>query len=358
MSLFLTFVAKEFKHILRDRRTMLVLFGIPFLQILMFGFALTTEVNQVKLAVLVPHHSLESQRIVQQFDALKTFDVVAEVRNEREIDALFRNNTIQAALVFEPQFAVHLKTGTARMQILVDGSEPNTARTIAHYAQSVVENRGNALLKVETRMLYNPQAKSSYNFVPGVMGLVLILICAMMTSVSVVRERETGSMELLLVSPVRPLTIIVCKLLPYFVLSLLIVAIILTLSVFVLGVPIAGSLPLLLFASLLYILTALALGFLISTFANSQMVALLVSGMLLMMPVILLSGMIFPIEGMPAVFQWISTVVPARWYIAAVRKIMIEGLPLALVWKELTILLTMTVVLIAISLAKFKIHNE
>lgn len=358
MSLFLTFVAKEFKHILRDRCTMLVLFGIPFLQILMFGFALTTEVNQVKLAVLVPRYSAESRRMVRQFDALKTFDVVAEVKNAREIDALFRNNTIQAALVFEPLFAEHLKTGTARMQILVDGSEPNTARTIAHYAQSVVENRGNALLKVETRMLYNPQAKSSYNFVPGVMGLVLILICAMMTSVSVVRERETGSMELLLVSPVRPLTIIVCKLLPYFVLSLLIVAIILTLSVFVLGVPIAGSLPLLLFASLLYILTALTLGFLISTFANSQMVALLVSGMLLMMPVILLSGMIFPIEGMPAVFQWISTVVPARWYIAAVRKIMIEGLPLALVWKELTILLTMTVVLIAISLAKFKIHNE
>lgn len=358
MKLFPTFAAKEFKHILRDRRTMLVLFGIPILQILMFGFALTTEVNQVKLAVLVPRYSVESRRMVRQFDALKTFDVVAEVRNAREMDALFRNNTIHAALVFEPLFAEHLKTGTARMQIVVDGSEPNTARTIAHYAQAVVNGGGKALLKVETRMLYNPQAKSSYNFVPGVMGLVLMLICAMMTSVSIVRERETGSMELLLVSPARPLLIIVCKLLPYFVFSCAIVAIILLLSVFVLGVPIAGSLPLLLFISLLYILTALALGLLISTFAPNQMVALLISGMLLMMPVMLLSGMIFPVEGMPAVFQWISCFVPARWYIAAVRKVMIEGLPLVMVLKEVSILTVTTFALIAISLAKFKIRNE
>lgn len=358
MSLFLTFAAKEFKHILRDRRTMLVLFGIPILQILMFGFALTTEVNQVKLAMLVPHHTAESRRMVQQFDALPTFDVVAEVRNEQEMDALFRSNSINAAVVFEPLFAERLNKGGARLQVVVDGTEPNTARSIAHYVQAAVSKAENAPLKIETRMLYNPQGKSAYNFVPGVMGLVLILICAMMTSVSVVRERETGSMELLLVSPVRPMMIIVCKLLPYFVISCAIMAIILLLSVFVLGVPIAGSLPLLLFVSLLYVLTSLALGLLISTFAQSQMVALLISGMMLMMPVMLLSGMIYPIEGMPLIFQWVSCVVPARWYIAAVRKIMIEGLPLSMVYQELTILTAMTLSLVGISLAKFKIHNE
>lgn len=357
MSLFLTFVRKEFKHILRDRRTMLVLFGIPILQILMFGFALTTEVNNVKLAVLIPQPSPETERIVLRYDALRTFEVVRRVHGEQEIDALFRRGAIDAALVFTTDFAERLQRGDARLQIVVDGTEPNTARTIASYAGQVVAD-GAPALKVQTRMLYNPQSKSAYNFVPGVMGLVLILICAMMTSVSIVRERETGSMELLLVSPARPLLIIVCKLLPYFVLSCAIVATILLLSVFVLGVPVVGSVGLLLFLSLLYIFTALALGLLISTFAKTQMVALLVSGMMLMMPVMLFSGMLFPLESMPTVFQYISVIVPARWYISAVRKIMIEGLPLEQVWTELSILAAMAVVLLTVSFAKFKIRNE
>ena len=195
--------------------------------------------------------------------------------------------------------------------------------------------------------------KSAYNFVPGIMGLIFILICAMLTSVSIVREKETGTMEVLLVSPVRPIRIIFAKMIPYFLLSCLNLASILLLARFVLGMPMSGSLAGLVGISLLYLMLALVLGLLISTLANNQVTAMLISGMLLMLPIIMLSGMVFPIENMPGILQGVSCIIPARWYIEAARKLMIEGVPFADVLREVLILAAMTAVLIGVALRKF-----
>ena len=210
----------------------------------------------------------------------------------------------------------------------------------------------------QVKLLYNPQMKSAYNFVPGVMGLILMMICAMMTSISIVREKETGTMEVLLVSPVKPLFIILAKAVPYFVLSFVNLITILLLSVYVLHVPVAGSLFWLVVVSLLFIFVSLALGLLISTVTHTQVAAMLVSGLMLMMPTMLLSGMIFPVESMPVILQSISTVIPARWYIQAVRKLMIEGVDISLVLTEIGILAVMAVLLITVSFKKFKNRLE
>ena len=244
--------------------------------------------------------------------------------------------------------------GEKAVQLVFDASNPNTASAGAGYMQSILlagQQSGAAM--PETRLLYNPQMKSAYNFVPGIMGLIFILICAMMTSVSIVREKETGTMEVLLVSPVRPIRIIFAKMIPYFLLSCFNLVTILLLARFVLGMPVAGSVAGLVGMSLLYLLLALALGLFISTVADTQVTAMLVSGMLLMLPVIMLSGMVFPIENMPGVLQWVSCVIPARWYIDAVRKLMIEGLPFRAVLREFFILAGMTALLIGVALKKF-----
>ena len=244
----------------------------------------------------------------------------------------------------------------AALQLVMDASNTNTAQAGAAYLRSVL--LGDAAgaaggAGVETRLLYNPRMKSAYNFVPGIMGLIFILICAIMTSVSIVREKETGTMEVLLVSPVRPIRIVFAKMIPYFVLSCLNLASILLLARFVLGVPMSGGIVGIVGLSLLYIVLALALGLFISTVARTQVTALLVSAMLMLMPMIMLSGMVFPIGNMPAPLRWLSCIVPARWYIAAIRRLMIEGLPFTAVLREFAILAAMTAGLIAVALRKF-----
>lgn len=359
MKKFLTLVLKECKHIIRDTRTMMILFGIPIVQITLFGFALTTEVNDVKLAVYTPEESNEAQHLIQLFDATSLFSVEQQITSPDKAQELFRQHQIDAALIFPPNFAEQLTKGSTDIQLLVDGSDPNTARTISLYTQRVVESFRTvpSPLKVQTRLLYNPQARSAFNFVPGIMGLVLMLICAMMTAISIVREKEMGSMDVLLISPTPPLYIVGSKILPYFILSCLNIGIILLLSVFLLQVPIQGSLATLLLLCGLYVGVALLFGFLISNIAQSQVVAMLASGMLLMMPTMLLSGMLYPIDSMPIVLQWFSCIIPARWFITATRKVMIEGASILFVWREIVILLTMLVALLLVSLKTFKVRS-
>ena len=206
------------------------------------------------------------------------------------------------------------------------------------------------------RLLYNPQMKSAYNFVPAIMGMLLMLICAMMTSISIVREKEKGTMEVLLVSPVRPLMVIIAKAVPYLVLAFAILITILLMARFVLGVPLAGSLFWILAVSTLYILLALSLGLLISNVAQTQLVALLLSAMVLLMPVVMLSGMLFPVESMPQVLQWLAAVVPPRYYIQAMRKLMIMGVGIGEVAHEVTVLAGMTAVLLTIAMKKFEVR--
>ena len=362
MKQFWAFIKIEFFHIFRDRRTMLILLGMPVLQIILFGFAITTELNHSRVAVLDPSKDAVTTRITERIDENRYFSVVKELSSASDIETVFRHDEADIVVAFTPDFDANLSTGEAGIQLVVDATDPNTGNMMAGYVRGIV---GQALQSgtqsspiVQTHLLFNPQMKSAYNFVPGVMGLILMLICAMMTSISIVREKETGTMEVLLVSPIRPIFIILAKAVPYLVLSCVNLATILLLSVYVLHVPVEGSLWTLSFLSLLLIAVALSLGLLISCVVQNQVAAMIVSGMGLMMPVMLLSGMIFPIESMPAVLQWISNIIPARWYIQAVKKVMIEGLGMAAVWHEALILSGMAALLIGLSLKKFKERLE
>lgn len=349
---FLNFVRKEFLHILRDWRTMLILLVMPVVQVLLFGFAISTEVRNVRVGVLAPHPNEQVRRLVERIGASERFSTVRVFRSEREIVPAFQRGEVGLVLVFSAD--------NTALQLLADGSEPNQAGMAVNYARRIVADAAGAGQNpaVHLRMLYNPQQRSAYNFVPGVMGLVLMLICAMMTSISIVREKETGTMEVLLASPLPAGTIVVAKLVPYFALSMVNIVSILLLSVHVLGVPVRGSLALLLGICVLFVVLALALGLLVSTLTRSQAVAMLVCGMVMMMPVMLLSGMVFPVESMPRALQWVSAAVPARWFIAAVKKVMLQGCCAAEVWREVAVLAAMAAGLLAVSMRLYKQRLE
>ena len=365
MKQFIAFIKKEFYHILRDKRTMLILIGMPVVQIILFGFAISTEVRNVQTAVLINSANTDIQRIVDQLDASEYFNVKYVVHSPTEIEDLFAKNKIELAVAFADDLN-RQRFDSEQIQIIADATDPNLAVTRGAYANGVLskalaamgQSLSDGKIIVSSKLLYNPQMKSAYNFVPGVMGLILMLICAMMTSISIVREKETGTMEILLVSPMNPLAVILSKAVPYFVLSVVNLTTILLLSVYVLDVPIAGSLFSLLAVSLLFIFVSLALGLLISCITHTQVAALLASAMVLMIPTIILSGIIFPIESMPAILQWISCAIPARWYVSLVRQLMIEGVPLSYVWKEVCVLLFMAGILIGITSKIFKKRLE
>lgn len=339
----LAFTRKEIRHVLRDRQTMLVVLLIPVVLMLLFGFAISTEVNQLNVAVVIPHPTEDIRQQVARIEANPVFTLVGAIEAD-EIDRTVRSGRADAVVAFSPDGET--------VQILTDASNTNNAMAAAAYLQATLSG-GAGDLAPETRLLYNPQMKSSYNFVPGIMGMIFLLICTIMTSVSIVREKERGTMEVLLVSPVRPLNIMIAKLIPYFLLSCINLATILLLAKYVLDVPMSGSLTVTIGISLIYLVLALALGLLISNIAKTQIVALLMAAMMLMLPVVLLSGLLFPIENMPKVLQPLSAIVPARWYIEAMRKLMIEGVPAAAVLKEALILGGMALLLIGVSLKKF-----
>lgn len=362
MNQFISFVIKETKHIVRDRRTMLILFGTPVVMMLIFGFAITTDVRNVKVTVVTAVMNQRIQQVVQRIDASEYFVVTQTVSNTQEAKQLLADHRADIAIVFSNDFANERYIEQASVQFLVDYTDPNMAEQRVSYIQQIImdELRSQQTAQqqaiVNTKLLYNPQMKSAYNFVPGIMGMLLMLICAMMTSVSIVREKERGTMEVLLVSPVKPLYIMIAKTVPYFVLSIFILISILLISKFILAVPIEGSVITILAVSLLYIVLALALGMFISVVSQTQVVALLISGMLLIMPSTMLSGMIYPIESMPTVIQYISTIVPTRWYVSAIKKVMIMGVGVDMIYEELIIMLGMTLLFLGIALKKFKIR--
>ena len=349
MKQFIAFVIKETKHILRDKRTMLILFGMPVVMMLLFGFAITTDVKNVRTVVVTSEMSPRTQQAVERLAQSEYFVITQTVNTPREAEQLIRSQKADMALVF---------VQNRGMQIMVDGSDPNMAQQWTTYALQTIAAPNSQLSIINSQLLYNPQMKSAYNFVPAIMGMLLMLICAMMTSISIVREKEKGTMEVLLVSPVRPLMVIIAKAVPYLVLAFGILITILLMARFVLGVPLAGSLFWILAVSTLYILLALSLGLLISNMAQTQLVALLLSAMVLLMPVVMLSGMLFPVESMPTILQWISAVVPPRYYIEAMRKLMIMGVGIGEVAHEVAVLAVMTVVLLAIALKKFNVRLE
>ena len=347
MKLFLSFIIKETKHILRDKRTMLMLFGMPLVMMLLFGFAITNDVRNVRTVVVMANSDQATQAAVERLSQSEYFIIVEIVSTPQEAERIIRNQKADMAVVFSSKFASK-KNG---VQFIVDGADPSMAQQWTNYATQVLLNPAGGL--VNAKMLYNPRIKSAYNFVPAIMGMLLMLVCAIMTSISIVREKERGTMEVLLVSPAKPLIIIISKAIPYLVLAFVILIIILFMARFVLGVPLVGSLFWIFFISTVYILLALSLGLLVSNVAQTQIVALLISAMVLLMPIVMLSGMIFPVESMPGILQWVSAIIPTRYYISAMRKMMIMGVGIKQVFSELVILSTMLVVLLSLSLVKF-----
>ena len=352
MKQFISFVIKEGKHILRDKRTMLILFGMPLVLMLLFGFAITTDVKNVRTIVVTSSMDHLTQQAVDRLAASEYFTIVQVVATPRDAERIIRGQKADMAIVFGPEFA----SKRSGVQFIVDGADPNMAQQWTNYATSVILNPDGGA--VNTKLLYNPQMRSAYNFVPAIMGMLLMLVCAMMTSISIVREKEKGTMEVLLVSPVKPLMIIVAKAIPYLVLAFVILIIILLMARFVLGVPLVGSLFWIIVISLIYILLALSLGLLISNVAKTQLVALLLSAMVLLLPIVMLSGMLFPVESMPTVLQWISAIVPPRYYIEAMRKLMIMGVGIQEVAREVMILLGMVALLMTLALVKFNKRLE
>ena len=352
MKQFISFVIKEVKHIVRDKRTMLILFGMPVVLMLLFGYAITNDVKNVRTIVVMSNADHATQQVVERLAASDYFTITKVVNTPAEAERMIRNQKADMAVVFARDFAGK----QSGIQFTVDGADPNMARQWSNYASAVILNMDGGM--VNTKMLYNPQMKSAYNFVPAIMGMLLILVCAMMTSISIVREKEKGTMEILLVSPTKPLMIIIAKVVPYLLLAFVILVVILLMATFVLDVPLRGSLFWIFFISTIYILLALSLGLLVSNVAKTQLAALLISAMVLLIPIVMLSGMLFPVESMPQVLQWVSAIIPTRYYISAMRKLMIMGVGVEQVFSEMITLIGMFIGLLSLSLAKFNKRLE
>lgn len=366
MKQFFSFVKKEFYHIMRDKRTMFILLGMPIVQIIIFGFALTNEVKNSKIAILDFSNDAATASIRGELNASRYFNISRYINSYDQIEQVFRKGEVKMVVVFPQHFGEDLQHfNEAPVQLIADASDPNVANTLTNYATAVIMDYQDRItnqrklpytINTELRMLYNPQLKGAYSFVPGVMAMVLMLVCTLMTAITVVREKEMGTMEVMLVSPVQPLKIIVAKAVPYLMLSMLNITSILLLSVFVLDVPVNGSLLLLIGESILFIITCLAFGLLISSSTASQQTAMFVSLTGMFLPTIMLSGFMFPIENMPLPLQVISNIVPAKWFYYIVKEVMIKGLGLAAVWKETLILGGMMLFLLLLALRNFKIR--
>lgn len=369
MNRFLGFVKKEFIHIFRDTRTLIILFGIPAAQILIFGFAVRTDIKNAGIAVLDKSNDEITTQIISKIESSEFFILKEMISSESQIDKIFKLGEIKEVLVFEKGFGERLvNEGTADILLIADGSEPNVANLVTNYTRAIINdyladynniNRpGSIIIQPEVKMYYNPNLESQYMFVPGVITIVLVLICALMTSVTITREKEFGTMEVLLVSPLKPIQIILGKVTPYFILSFIDVVVILFLSWLVFDLPIKGSLILLLLESMLYIMLGLSLGILISTVSRTMQQAMFASLLGLMLPTVILSGFIFPVEYMPEIYNWVSAIMPPRWFVTIVKNIMIKGTDFTFVWKETLILAVMTLFFILVSTRKFKTRLE
>lgn len=363
MKQFISFIQKEFYHIARDPLTLSIMFILPAVMLIILGYAISTEFKNTSFVVLDQSKSSASHSLIEKINANSYFSLESYILHENEIEESFRQGKCKAALIIPAQFGNSLlHEGYADIQLVLDASDPNEASTIANYFQMIVlqyqqDNRAQIntqYINHEIKMLYNPQMKSAYNFVPGLIGLIMMLICAMMTSISVVREKEMGTMEILLVSPLKPTTIILSKAVPYLIVALSDVVGILAISHLMLDVPIVGNLALIMLLSFVFTFSALALGLLISSITETQQAAMVLSAVGLMLPSMLLSGLIFPLENMPVLLQGFSCLIPARWFTEALRDVMIKGGSFSTVWKDLLILLSMTIVLLVVSVRKFK----
>lgn len=368
MKAFGQFIKKEIFHIFRDPRTLLILFGLPVIQVILFGFAVRTEINDADIAILDKSKDYITKELTNKILSSGYFNITANIMSDKDIEAVFKSGKAKQVIVFEPEFAHKLyKEGKASIQLLNDASNPNVANMLNAYASSIINNysreinkKGNNNIRInpEIKMRYNPELKSVFMFVPGLISFILLLVSALMTSIAISKEKEMGTMEILLVSPLKPQMIIVGKVIPYIFLAIVNAVSVLIIALTIFELPFRGSFVLFFAETILFIMTSLALGILISTISKTQQAAMMISLAGLMMPAILLSGFIFPIDNMPVFLQWVSCIIPARWFLVIEKAIMIKGLGIEYIWKETLILAGMTIFYIAMSIKKFKIRLE
>ena len=368
MNRFFGFVKKEFFHIFRDSRTLIVLFGMPVIQVLIFGFAINTDIKDAKIAILDNSKDEMTRKLTEKIVSSGYFILNENLSTSSDIEKIFQTGKIKEVIIFQEGFEKkYQKDGKAAIQIIADASDPNNAEMLVNYTSAIIndfqrvqmaEKKMPYQIIPEVQMRYNPDLKSVFMFVPGIVTILLMLVCAMMTSISIAREKELGTMEILLVSPLKPLQIIAGKVIPYILLSFINAVTIILLGKWVFGMPITGSYMLLLFVTIVFIIMVLSLGIFISTIANNQMTAMMISMLGLFLPTILLSGFIFPIENMPFILQLLTNIVPAKWFIIILKTIMLKGLGFSYIWKELLILFGMIIFVLTLAIKKFKIRLE
>ncbi|HDJ32795.1 MAG TPA: ABC transporter permease [Bacteroidetes bacterium] len=368
MKRFLCFVWKESLHIFRDYRTMLILFGIPVAQIMLFGYVITNELKDIRIAVLDHSKDEATREITRKILSSGFFILDRTLDSADQMEEVFREGKVKEVVVFPPGFAEKMqRLSGADIQLVADASDANTARLVVNHTSAIIRDylqkriaETSMPMKITpgVRMFYNPSLKGVYMFVPGIMAMILVLVSALMTSVSIAREKEYGTMEVLLVSPLRASQIILGKVTPYMVLSVINAVSIILLGNLVFGVPVQGSNVLLLGVSILYIFLALTIGIFISTLVRTQQMAMFMSIFILMLPTILLSGFIFPIENMPKILQWFSALLPPRWFIVIVKSIMLKANGLLYIWKELLILAGMSLLFLVMSFMRFRVRLE
>jgi ABC-2 type transport system permease protein len=368
MKKLLGFIKKEFYHIMRDPRTLIVVFGIPVVQILLFGYVITNEIKDVSIAVFDQSNDVRSHDLITKLSSSGYFIVEDNIHSYSEINETFKKGKVKEVIVFEPNFGRNLeRNNKSSIRLIADASDPNTANMIVNYTKGIVADYVNKInggqqlpIQIETRgrMMYNPAMKGVYMFIPGIMTLILMLVSAMISSISLAREKEIGTMEILVSSPLNPVQIIIGKLAPYFLLSIINAGLIISLGIFVFNVPVVGSLFLLMMECVLFILVALSLGILISTVAKTQQVAMFMSQFALMLPTIILSGFVYPIENMPLPLRIISNVMPAKWFIIILKDVMLKGAGFGFIWKETLVLVFMLFFFVLLSIRKFKIRLE
>lgn len=352
----LSFIHKEFLHIFRDKRTMLIVLVMPVVQILLFGFAISTEVNNATVDIVGNPNDASVRKLALKMEHNNSLSLGRFLDTPQEAELRMKKGRAKAAVLFGSEYDRENNSAAgATVRVVCDGSDPNTAQMVGNYVQAILqEGSSSPVPSPSVQLVYNPSMNSSYNFVPGVMGLILMLICSMMTAVSIVREKEFGTLELVLVSPVRPAWIVISKLIPYLVISIFNFITIMLLARFVMDVPMNGSFALLCLTSLIFVGASLGLGLLISTISTTQQTAMLICGMGLTMPTMMLAGIIFPCESMPLALQFLSDIIPAKWYIIMVKKIMIQGAGFGSIVPEFLILTSMMVFLLWFSVKKFR----
>ncbi len=368
MKAFKEFVRKEIYHISRDYRTLFVLLGMPIAQLIIFGFAIRTEISEADIGIFDKSKDHVTQKIIDKIVSSGHFKLTEYIESPEDMEKSFRAGKVKQIIVFEENFAHKLGRGSAQVQIINDASDPNVAKILNMYASTIILDflkgfnqngmAGNIVIAPQPRMMYNPEMRSVYMFVPGLIVLILMLVSALMTSVAITKEKEKGTLEVLLVSPLRPQTIIIGKVIPYLLLSLFNAATVLVLSRAIFGVPFKGSMLDFAIVTVIFILVALGIGIVISTISKTQQTALMISLAGLLMPTVLLSGFIFPIENMPWALQLFSKVIPATWYLIILKAIMLKGLSFGYFWQETLVLIGFMIFLLTVANKKFKVRLE